>query len=171
VCSFDTIGNRTRDLPASGTVPQPSAPTRSPSPSDTIGNRTRDLPASGTVPQPSAPTRSPSPSDTLGNRNRVLPGSGAVPQPSASPRAMQWQLSLSAAVNILELRCRWKQKLSDINQIICQTLKLEKKSSIPNLLNSRSAVLELLHADGQTWRLKQESFEQLPFATHQKLFR
>jgi hypothetical protein len=109
--------------------------------------------------------------DTIGNRTRNLSASGAVPQPSASPRAMQWQLPLSAAVNILKHFCRWEQKLSDVNQIIRQTLKLEKKSSIPNLINSRSAVLELLHADGQTWRLKQERFEQLPFATQQKLFR
>jgi len=66
-----------------------------------------------------------SPSNTLGNWTRVLPASGPVPQPGTSPRAMQRQLPLSAAVNtrILELRCRWEQKLSDINQIICQTLK------------------------------------------------
>jgi len=125
VCSFDTIGNRTRDLPVSGAVPQPSAPMRFLSPSNTIGNRTRDLPVSGAVPQPSAPMRFLSPSNTVGNRTRVLPASGPVPQPSASPRAVQWQFPLSAAVNtrILELRCRWEQKLSDINQIICRTLK------------------------------------------------
>jgi hypothetical protein len=65
------IENRTRDLPARSTVPQPNATPRAPNQppagrimsmknsSDIIENLTHDLPACSTVPQPTATLRAP----------------------------------------------------------------------------------------------------------------
>jgi glycine cleavage system protein P-like pyridoxal-binding family len=41
--------------------------------SDTIGNRTRELPARSAVPQPTAPTRAPNNNNNSNNNNKVIP--------------------------------------------------------------------------------------------------
>ena len=54
---------------------------------DTIGNRTRYIPACSAVPQTGRIMSTKNSNDTVGNRARYIPACSAVPQTTASPRA------------------------------------------------------------------------------------